>query len=129
MDFEKDLEEITRSEFAQEIEIEEDAEIRTLERVETGTNYRVEYYRIERETRNYNVKGIFEKSYVDLEESDTAVLVESPRVTITFSDQKEVWERMKKDKEKFKIIHKGITYKMKNFDDDGEGLVVLYLEK
>ena len=105
MDFEGDLQEITRSEFAQEIEINEN------------------------ETQTYSLKGIFDKNYLDIEEGDTAVLVESPRVTLTFTDQAELWERMKKDKGKFKIIHKGIIYKMKNYDDDGEGLVVLYLEK
>ncbi len=111
MVFDEDLKDITRSEFANDVQI--------LENVQGQS-----------EPTIYEVKGIFEESYVQLEEDGIGVLVKSPRLSLTLVDKPMLWEKMKANLSSFLIRHEDTDYKVKaDFNDDGLGMIVLYLEK
>ncbi len=111
MEFDEDLKDITRSEFADDVQILENIQGRS-------------------KPVTYQVKGIFEESYIQLEEDGIGVLVKSPRLSLTLIDKPILWEKMKANLSSFLIRHESIDYTVKsNFNDDGLGMIVLYLEK
>ena len=108
MTFYEDTKHITRSEFSEELTLLQESE--------------------EPET----VYGIFEDTYMDVDHEGVSVLVKNPRVILSLVDfDKGLVKDLEKSPTSFSLkrVSNDEVYKVKAFEDDGQGISLIYLER
>ena len=76
--------------------------------------------------------GIFEDTYMDVDHEGVSVLVKNPRVILSLMDfDKAIVKTLEKSPTSFllKRVTNDETYKVKAFEDDGQGISLIYLER